>query len=786
MCLSSFFNKILVLCFLLLLFDANVTFSQTGIPHLPDSIGQVRVDTLIPSIATKVAAYTYTIDRNTFYLQRKFNMTPIGAALPQVEKSIKGFKTRLEKRGRQMNLRSLNSGVIMLGEISKTLSQYKTILSGYSNNLTASNADVKKIMNDPQLQIPVQDSILEEQIQDLQSESAELDSMQMTALAKVNLLRNRVSVNLLQANDIISDMNYLATSIRIAMWSPDDVPLFTARRQDYRQTWSSIILLALDRSARIISIFTGRKLAVLTVSIVVFIFITVWCMLNMIRLKRRDDTAIVSEPLVIVRRSLLIACLLGFFTYSPLFFANPPMSYLHANELFRTLFLFYLIFPFLTRKAKVLWVFFCILWIYYIVDDILLESAYGERWGLFFAGILTVVLCIGLLIGRVSFFTMIRESRETRLLVIFTMAQAVMSVIFNLSGHFTLTKLFGVSAVQCLMLGLSLKVFCKLVLEALYLQSEANSESRFSSFINYSALQHRFQSILRMLASIVWFLALLRNFTVYDVTMQFLSTLFSKRWIIGNMTFTLESVVVFICIIWLSSVISNIINFFFGSKNANLGTKRSSLGSVMLLVRLAILAVGFMIAVAAAGIPIDRLSLMIGALGVGIGFGLQNIVNNLVSGVIIAFERPIQIGDQIEIGNKAGIVKEIGVRSSKIKSSEGADIIVPNGDMLSQHLINWTMQDRNKRVEFIIGVSYDADIRQVRTLIQETLRNNKSILQPPDPVVILQAFSDQAMEVRILFWSSELSQAGTLRSNVMIDVYSALAAAGVPLPYPKK
>jgi len=206
----------------------------------------------------------------------------------------------------------------------------------------------------------------------------------------------------------------------------------------------------------------------------------------------------------------------------------------------------------------------------------------------------------------------------------------------------------------------------------------------------------------------------------------------------------------------------------------------------MLLIRLAVWSLGFLIAVAATGIPIDRLSLMIGALGVGIGFGLQNIVNNLVSGIILAFERPIQIGDQIEIGNKAGIVKEIGVRSSKIKNSEGADIIVPNGDMLSQHLTNWTMQDRHKRVEFVIGISYEADIRKVKSLIQETLKKNTNILQPPEPVIILQAFTDLAINVRIIFWSSELSQSGALRSDVMIEIYEILTAANIPLPYLKK
>jgi len=196
---------------------------------------------------------------------------------------------------------------------------------------------------------------------------------------------------------------------------------------------------------------------------------------------------------------------------------------------------------------------------------------------------------------------------------------------------------------------------------------------------------------------------------------------------------------------------------------------------------LAIWTIGFFIAVAAAGIPIDKLSIMLGALGVGIGFGLQNIVNNLVSGVIIAFERPIQIGDQIEIGTKSGVVKEIGVRSSKIHSAEGSDIIVPNGDLLSQHLINWTMQDRSKRIEFNISVPYETDIEVARKIIGDKLAKNERVLSLPKPVIIIQDFGEYAISIRTLLWVADLSVAGEVRTEAMNDVKTVLTEAGIKL-----
>lgn len=741
---------------------------------------EVLKESKIPFLIGKIETYNFTIDRNRFLLESSYDVSTIENALPDIERRVKGFKKRFEKRGKKQNLRSLNSSVILLREISDNLDSYKTTLANDTKQLTQKNDDLKKIVNDPDLYAPVADSVLKTQIKDVLFEANKLIRSQQKILNKLNLLSSRVSLNLLQTQNLSSDMVYLSISKKINMWSQEESPLFQAKPSEYESSFFDIVLKALQRSGKILVIYLSSKISVIVLSLFIFACITVWMVSNKRRIKKLADSESILAQLKFLKKSVLIGSLFGLFSYIPFIFGNPTMSLLHTLEFFRLSLLCILLVPFLTQQTKVIWFSLFGIWIFYAIDDVLLDSAFGERWALCIAGILLLVLCIKIIKSETNFFVGIESSPATKSLIIFAIAQILLSLAFNLTGRLSLSKIFGVSAIQCIMLGISLKVFCTIVVEAIYLQTEAYQSSRFSDFINFKELQHRLINYLWVIALVVFIISFARNITLYDFLTASCARFFNETRSIGSFNFTFLSIAIFLFILWLSSVISSFISFFF-SEQKTVSGKRSGLNSMMLLIRLAIWTIGFFIAVAAAGIPIDKLSIMLGALGVGIGFGLQNIVNNLVSGVIIAFERPIQIGDQIEIGNKSGVVKEIGVRSSKIHSSEGSDIIVPNGDLLSQHLINWTMQDRSKRIEFTIGVPYSTDTEMVRKIISEKLAKNENILTSPKPTIILQDFGEYAVMMKILLWVADLSDAPEIRTQAMNDVKKILTEAGIDL-----
>ena len=780
---SSYFFKIIFV--VLICFQALPALAQKKQKKILDSIEHNSSDNsiIIPELVNKLGAYTLIIDKSDAYLKKQINFQEITDTIPNIEKLIKRFKERLESGKRRWNLRGLNSTSIMLNGTVADLNDYKKKLDNYSSKLTKNSSDLRIILKDPLLKATLKDSLLNMQLQNIKDESYILKTTQKKVLTEVNILRNRISITLLQANDIVSDLKEMSISQKRNMWKQEEAPLLIANASSYKKSFVTVIDEAFKRYQRGLKRYLKGNLDIFAITFLLFIITLVWSYKNMNRVKNLPEAPLALNDLIFYKRSLIATSLFGFFTYAPLFFESPTMSFLHTFELLRLLSLVFLLLPYITRSCKPILIVLCVLWFLYSVDDLLLESAFGERWLLVIMALVLLVVCLKLLFKKESFFINIEESPITKYVLLFTIFSVCISILFNLLGRITLAKIFGITAIQTLLLALALKVFCTIVLEAIYMQSEAYHQSRFSAYINFKELQHKFKRILWMLAIVIWVIYLARDLAVFDLLKSILNEFISKGRTLGSLSFDFKNVGIFFIIIWISTLISSFINFFFGQTVETTTGKRSSLGSMLLLIRIAIWTVGFFIAVAASGIPLDKLSIILGALSVGIGFGLQTIVNNLVSGIIIAFERPIQVGDQIEIGNKSGVVKEIGVRSSTIKGSSGADIIIPNGDLLSQHLINWTLQDRNRRVEFGIGLSYDSDISNVRKIIVQTISKNEKILQTPAPDIFLNEFTEKNVEIKVLFWVADLSTASSLRSIIMIEIFEALKNADIQLGY---
>ncbi|MEJ2160658.1 MAG: mechanosensitive ion channel, partial [Chromatiales bacterium] len=177
--------------------------------------------------------------------------------------------------------------------------------------------------------------------------------------------------------------------------------------------------------------------------------------------------------------------------------------------------------------------------------------------------------------------------------------------------------------------------------------------------------------------------------------------------------------------------------------------------AISTLTRYTLIVIGFMVALAAAGIELGKLTIIAGGLGVGIGFGLQTIVSNFVSGLILLFERPLKVGDAITVKSLTGEIRSIGIRASSIRTSDGAEVILPNSQLIAEAVTNWTFRGRRRRIEIQVGVKGGVAAQDIIELLQNVARQHKSILNTPPPNAVLTKYSESSLDFQLQVWIAE-------------------------------
>ncbi|MEE3328196.1 MAG: mechanosensitive ion channel domain-containing protein [Myxococcota bacterium] len=208
--------------------------------------------------------------------------------------------------------------------------------------------------------------------------------------------------------------------------------------------------------------------------------------------------------------------------------------------------------------------------------------------------------------------------------------------------------------------------------------------------------------------------------------------------------------------------------------------------SISTLTRYAMLIVGFVLATAALGFDANRFTLLAGAFGVGIGFGLQTIVNNFISGIILLTEQPVQVGDAIAIGEIMGEIQRIGIRSSTVRTWQGAEVIIPNADLISEQVTNWTRSDRRRRVEIKVGVAYGTDPHRVLEILLRVAGEGEGLLEEPRPYILFIGFGESSLDFEVRAWTDEFDRFTRVQSALGIRILAALQEAGIEIPFPQR
>ncbi len=226
--------------------------------------------------------------------------------------------------------------------------------------------------------------------------------------------------------------------------------------------------------------------------------------------------------------------------------------------------------------------------------------------------------------------------------------------------------------------------------------------------------------------------------------------------------------IIFGLAVWFAFLISRFIRFVLDEDvypRMDLGGGVSYAVSTM--IHYVVLVVGFMIALAVLGIELSKFTIIAGAFGIGIGFGLQTIINNFVSGLIMLFERPVKVGDSVQIGEHLGELKQIGLRASVLRKVDGSDVILPNSMLISDEVINWTMSDKRRRIDIPIGVAYGTNAKMVMELLTGIATNEPDIIDDPAPVTLFKGFGDNSIDFELRGWTEDTEHWVGLRSKLV-------------------
>ena len=302
---------------------------------------------------------------------------------------------------------------------------------------------------------------------------------------------------------------------------------------------------------------------------------------------------------------------------------------------------------------------------------------------------------------------------------------------------------------------------------------------------HFAIIDKRIRQIIRIIGIWLWLKSMLEGLSIYGAIYNWFTGLFSISWGVGKTTIELGGIINFFIIITLTYYVTKFIKTVLNEEVfPRIRLPRGVPGAITMITGYFIAGYGIFLAIAAMGVDLGKFGLLAGALGVGIGFGLQGIVANFIAGLVLAFERPIQVGDTIEVNGMMGDVTNIGVRSSSIRTFDGSEVIIPNSTLITNDVTNWTLSDRKKRRDINVGVAYGTDPHQVMEIIKKVANEHPNVLKTPAPWALFDGFGESSLNFRIRIWTT-MDTGMTTKSDVAMAIYDALKEAGIQIPFPQ-
>lgn len=728
-----------------------------------------------------------TIHKAKTYLKTGIDTVGIKAQLALI---IKDYEVAgdgvFTNKGTAQTFRNLTATSKILTELLNKANASKNKLDLHQHTLSTFRYELDSLSSIPSLfKFPTDSAVLTKYLQQLIVVAYEVhpvDSALKQANGNIQTLLNKVNLEVFK----------LQTSLEEIELYQRQMAGNTFRREfdniwgtvGYYRPFDQILSQAKEKGILTLSFYiqnnSGKLVIMALLIIVAFIYLR---SLKSIYIENKLlDTSF--EGQLVLRYPLLSAVLIVVNLFQFVFFSPPfilsvifwSISCICLTILFKN---------FITKYWINVWLIMVALFMIATVDNLILQATRVERW------IMLIISISGIIAGTLVILKgRINELREKWILISigFMAVLEVFSALANIFGRYNLSKALLIAGFLNVIIAILFLWTIRLINEGLFLAFNIyTQQDRKLFYLNFDKVGKKAPALFYVLLVIGWVVLFGRNFAGFEFIAKPLREFFSRERTLGDYTFSINTLALFIGIMAVSVIISKIVSYFASDKHVSSNKDgKQGVGSWLLLIRITILSIGLFLAIAAAGIPMDRITIVLGALGVGIGFGLQTLVNNLVSGLIIAFEKPVNVGDIVDVDGQGGTMKSIGFRSSIIATWDGADVVMPNGDLLNSHLTNWSLAGNRKRMSVMVGVAYNSDLEKTKQILNEILNADDRISKHKGPVVQYEQFNNSAIDIKIQFWPKNINEAYATRSDIIMAITTAFRVNGIVIPYPQQ
>lgn len=284
---------------------------------------------------------------------------------------------------------------------------------------------------------------------------------------------------------------------------------------------------------------------------------------------------------------------------------------------------------------------------------------------------------------------------------------------------------------------------------------------------------------------LIWIIAALHVVGLYDIVVNILNNISFKS---GNINISLLMVIKGILTLFIFFWIATKLTYFSEKKIKNVSTLTPSIKVLLTKIFKFVIYTGvILITMSSLGIDLTALAVVGGAVGVGVGFGLQKVVSNFISGIIILLDKSVKPGDVIEIDNVYGEIKSIGLRYISVLTLDGKEYIIPNEDLITKQVINWSYSNNLVRTSVSVGVSYNSDINKAMELLEKSIQGIDRILNRPKPKIFLNEFADSSVNLEIKFWIKDPENGiNNIRSEVNKNIWNLFKENNIEIPFPQQ